>query len=104
MSEADFGLRDLGSVIQPCPLKQPRHWIEIELVGEDDKPIPFLEYRVKLPDSRVVTGYLDREGFARLDGLTQAGTCQVCFPELDQDAWAFVETFGAPKAGNPGVS
>jgi hypothetical protein len=89
---------DVGSALQPCPLKKRTHWIEIELVGEDNQPLPFIEYRVKLPEGKVANGYLDRNGFARLDGITQPGTCLVCFPALDEQAWTFLESFADPAA------
>ncbi|GAG47235.1 unnamed protein product [marine sediment metagenome] len=62
-------------------------WIEIELVGEDDEGIPGEKYRVTLPDGETVaTGTLDEKGFARVEGFAK-GTCKVCFPDLDKDAW-----------------
>jgi hypothetical protein len=72
-------------------------WIEIELVGEDDKPIPGARYRVMLPDGSVDEGSLDGDGFARVEGFV-AGTCKVCFPELDEEAWEFIESVGARGA------
>ncbi len=61
-------------------------WIEIELVGEDDKPIPGEKYKISLPDGAVDEGTLDHKGFARVEGF-KSGTCKVTFPSLDQDAW-----------------
>ena len=61
-------------------------WIEIELVDEDDQPVPGEKYKVTLPDESVATGTLDGNGFARIDGI-EPGTCQVTFPTLDKDAW-----------------
>ncbi len=61
-------------------------WIEIELVGEDDEPIPGETYRITLPDESVAEGTLDEKGFARVEGF-EKGTCKVCFPNLDKDAW-----------------
>ena len=61
-------------------------WIEIELVGEDDKPIPGEKYRITLPDNTVDEGTLDAKGFARVQGF-ESGSCKVTFPELDQEAW-----------------
>jgi type VI secretion system secreted protein VgrG len=66
--------------------EKKRSWIEIELVGEDDKPIPGERYEITLPDGSLARGTLDEKGFARVDGI-EPGTCQVCFPELDKDAW-----------------
>lgn len=63
------------------------HWIEIELVGEDDEPIPSEKYEITLPDGSVAGGTLDQNGFARVDGIRDAGSCDITFPDLDKDAW-----------------
>ncbi|MCB9845605.1 MAG: hypothetical protein H6811_06435 [Phycisphaeraceae bacterium] len=63
------------------------HWIEIELVGEDDKPITGQPYRITLPDGSVTTGSTDQNGIGRVDGIPDSGECKVTFPDLDQDAW-----------------
>jgi len=62
-------------------------WIEIQMVGEDDRPIPGEAYRVVLPDGETVAeGTLDDKGFARIEGF-EAGACKVSFPKLDREAW-----------------
>ncbi|MFA6045789.1 MAG: hypothetical protein WC718_12470 [Phycisphaerales bacterium] len=61
-------------------------WIEIELVGEDSKPIAGEPYRVITPEGTEASGTLDEKGFARIDYI-QPGTCKVSFPKLDKDAW-----------------
>jgi hypothetical protein len=61
-------------------------WIEIELVGEDKKPIPGERYRITLPDNSVAEGTLDDKGLARVEGF-EKGSCKITFPDLDQDAW-----------------
>ena len=61
-------------------------WIEIELVGEDNKPIPGEKYRITLPDDSVAEGTLDENGLARVEGF-EKGTCKVCFSNLDKEAW-----------------
>jgi len=68
-----------------------RSWIEIQLVGEDDQPIPNASYALALPGGTIVTGTLDAEGMARVANLP-AGMCKVSFPDLDKDAWMPVET------------
>ena len=73
--------------VQPCPLKL--HWIEIELLDADGKAVPNEAFTVKLPSGDVNTGYLNSDGFARVDAIPDAGTCQVSFPNLDSDDWAF---------------
>ena len=61
-------------------------WIEIELVGEDDEPIPGEKYKITLPDESVAEGTLDEKGFARIEGF-EKGSCKVSFPRLDKEAW-----------------
>ncbi len=75
--------------------EQQASWIEIELVGEDDQPIPGEKYKIILPDDTVAQGTLDQHGWARVEGF-EAGECQVSFPNLDKDAWEFIESAG-PK-------
>src|SRR5262249_43330690 len=41
------------------PLTDPKSWIEIALVGEDDKPIDAERYRIKFPDGSEFEGILD---------------------------------------------
>jgi hypothetical protein len=95
-----FGNNEAGSPRQGCPLtgqmgsppakeeeETESHWIEIELVGDDDKPIPMEPYCITLPDGVEVHGYLDREGRARVTGIPQGGNCKVSFTELDTEAW-----------------
>lgn len=68
-----------------------RSWIEVQLVGEDDQPIPDEAYAIALPGGKVVSGTLDEEGSARVEAIP-GGTCKVSFPNLDKDAWTPVET------------
>ena len=66
-------------------------FIIVELIGEDDQPIPSEDYAIALPGGKVVTGTLDANGRVKLEGIP-AGTCQVSFPKLDKEAWVPVET------------
>lgn len=67
--------------------EKKKSWIEIEMVGEDDKPIPGEPYRITLPDGETVAeGTLDEKGFARLEGI-EPGSCKITFPNLDKEAW-----------------
>ncbi len=93
----------VGSAVAQCPRKKdnkPKHWIEIELVGEDGQPIPWEEYLVILPNGAPAPGYLDQDGFARLDNIDPGGTCRISFPKLDQDAWETLDSLG-PKEPSP---
>jgi type VI secretion system secreted protein VgrG len=67
--------------------KKKKSWIEIELVDEDNKPVPGERYQITLPDgATIASGTLNEKGFARVDGI-DPGTCKVTFPDLDKDAW-----------------
>ena len=65
---------------------QKKTWIEIELIGEDDEPVPKEKYAIELPDGTKKTGALDDKGKARVEQLDQ-GSCRISFPDIDQDAW-----------------
>ena len=65
---------------------EEKSWIEIEMVDEEDEPVPGEKYKITLPDDSVAEGTLDNNGFARVDGI-DPGTCKIAFPDLDQEAW-----------------
>jgi hypothetical protein len=65
---------------------EEKSWIEIEMVDEEDNPVPGMKYKVTLSDETVAEGTLDGKGFARLEGIPK-GNCKVTFPELDKEAW-----------------
>lgn len=65
---------------------EEKSWIEIEMVDEEDEPVPSEKYKITLPDDSVAQGTLDNKGFARVEGI-DPGTCKITFPELDKDAW-----------------
>ena len=67
--------------------EEKKSWIEIEMVGEDDKPIPGEKYKITLPDDTVAQGTLNEKGFARIEGIAEPGTCKVTFPDIDKEAW-----------------
>ncbi len=65
---------------------EEQSWIVIEMVDEEDDPVPGERYKITLPDDTVAEGALDEKGFARVDGI-DPGTCKITFPDLDKDAW-----------------
>jgi hypothetical protein len=68
------------------PEPRPDAWIAIEVVDDDDKPVPNVAYRIQCADGRVRTGTTDRKGKAREEGL-QPGDCEVSFPALHETDW-----------------
>ena len=65
---------------------EPPHWIEIELVDDDGKPIANEPYLIELPDGTQRTGRKDGSGLARVDGI-DPGTAKVSFPNLDKTTY-----------------
>ncbi len=69
----------------PDPAKT--HYIEVTLVDEAGKPVAGESVRVTLPDgSTVAEGCTNEKGEYKVSGI-DAGNCQICFPDLDQNAW-----------------
>ena len=74
-------------VIKNCPVaKPPLTWIAIVLVDTEGNPLGGKRYRIQTPDEQVREGILDTSGNAREEGI-EPGTCEVSFPELDEEAW-----------------
>ena len=61
-------------------------WIEINLIGEDDRGVAGERYVVILPDGGRRSGTLDHDGKVRIT-VSAPGTCEVSFPDLDSEAW-----------------
>jgi type VI secretion system secreted protein VgrG len=69
------------------PDKDKTHYIEIALVDEAGKPVAGESVRVTLPDGKTLAeGCTNEKGEYKVSGI-DAGNCQVCFPDLDQNAW-----------------
>ena len=67
--------------------KDKKHWIEIELLDEDGKPIAGEPYQITLPDGTTIAdGTTNDKGRARVDNI-DPGSCKITFPNLDQDVW-----------------
>jgi hypothetical protein len=94
-SAASFGTNDVRSTSQACSDSKKdtisedskKHWIEIELIDEENEPVPGEEYCITDPDGIERRGFLNSKGFAREDGIENPGNCKITFPKLDKDAW-----------------
>jgi hypothetical protein len=71
---------------EPAPVEEVT-WLAIELKDEEGKPVPHARYLVTLPDGSTREGTLNKNGYARVDGVNP-GQCQVTFPELDGQSWS----------------
>lgn len=96
-ADSCMGFDDLDNAVLPCPsTASPRpetaispakkHWIAIELLDEQGKPVPGEDFRITLPDGSIVEDSLDSHGKARVNGI-DPGSCGVCFPNLDKQIW-----------------
>lgn len=66
--------------------KKKKDWIEIELVDEEENPVPGERYCVTLPDGQTLAeGTLDSKGRARVECI-DPGQCTIHFPKIDQTA------------------
>ncbi len=84
-----------GGSVQQQPVTPPAEelpdepatsWIEIELVDEDEQPVPGARFELRLPDGSIREGRLNANGLARVSGI-EPGTCEICFPDLDAECW-----------------
>lgn len=65
---------------------EEEHWIEIELLDDDGKPVSGERYFVELPDGSQLSGRTDGQGRARVQGV-DPGTAKVSFPDLDKKSY-----------------
>jgi type VI secretion system secreted protein VgrG len=66
--------------------KDKKHWIAIELLDDQNKPVTGEPYEIVLPDgSTLASGTTDEKGRARVDYI-DPGQCHVRFPKREQSA------------------
>jgi hypothetical protein len=65
---------------------EEEHWIEIELLDDDGKPVADERYFVEMPDGSQLSGRTDGQGRARVEGV-DPGTAKVSFPDLDKKSY-----------------
>jgi hypothetical protein len=53
----------------PAPKKEPKSWIEIEVVDGEGKPREGCSYRLDLPDGRTMQGKLGSKGVISVHGI-----------------------------------
>ncbi|MEA2563912.1 MAG: hypothetical protein QOH06_5416 [Acidobacteriota bacterium] len=68
---------------KPAPEPEQKHWLEIELLDDEGKPIANERYFVELPDGSKLSGRTDSQGRARAEDV-DPGTAKVSFPDLDK--------------------
>jgi type VI secretion system secreted protein VgrG len=87
MSPVQLGLLSAATFNPNAATNQAKtHYIEIELLDDQGKPVPGEAYTIVLPDGSASSGTLDEKGRARIDGI-DPGTCKVTFPGYHKDDW-----------------
>lgn len=71
---------------KPHPVAEPKHWLEIELLDDEDKPVAGERYLVELPDGSKLSGRTDSQGRTRVEDV-DPGTAKVSFPDLDRKTY-----------------
>lgn len=94
--------RGTGDPSQACPLLA-RYAIEVCVVGEDDGPLIDIAVELRQSESAVLVDKTDRNGAVRFEKL-EAGSYQLCLPDLDTEAWELLasEGLGLEKGSCPG--
>ena len=82
-------------MVTPCPADAT--WIEVQLVDMDQNPMPGEKYRIKLPDSSLMEGVLDKDGKVRFNNIV-AGQADITFPEIDKNEWDAAASGSASSA------
>ncbi len=92
-ADASFSDRAVGAGVLPCGAAA--HWVEFELL-DGGEPAAGVRYELRLP-GRVARGELNSRGKVRVEGIAQAGTCTITFPDLDAEAAEEGESAEGPR-------
>ncbi len=90
-------LRELHAGISPSEPEPPEpededevierlDWIEVLIEDEAHQPVPYIAYKMVLPDGSTRTGTTNKLGIVRYDRIP-SGTCQFTLVEVDTKAW-----------------
>lgn len=73
---------DLAELGEP---PQEEHWIEVEVLDADGDPIAGIEVDIRPPSGALRSGKTNLFGHVRVEGIPNAGDCQISLPELDEN-------------------
>lgn len=96
--------QEAGGGAAGCPAP-PAHAVEVQVVGEDDRPLPETAVELRKSEQEVVRGRTDTGGVARFDGMEERAY-RLGLYELDQDAWEVLgsEPLSAEAAASRGAA
>lgn len=79
-------LGPLDGVPEPVPPASVRSWVAVRVVDSRGRPLPQFAVRVDDPGGKRHDRRLDDGGHARVDGLTEDGSCVVTLAPLPDEA------------------
>lgn len=82
----DALLAPVQAAAAPPPRQTTKTWVEVCLVDMEGNPVGGKHYLIKTPSGAVEEGNLDGSGRVRINNI-DPGTCTICFPDLDLEAW-----------------
>lgn len=91
LPDLDADAWDQGNVKETKIEEEPWHWIELQLVDEEELPVPNLECVVALPDGGTRRLVSDDMGRIWVEGIQSPDDCMISFPALDAEAWEVVD-------------
>jgi uncharacterized Zn-binding protein involved in type VI secretion len=72
--------------VAPPPPATGTTWVEVEVVDNDGKPMPYQKVRVTDSGGTARIAYSDPKGIARVDGMAK-GDCKITLADLDRSSW-----------------
>jgi hypothetical protein len=70
----------------PASPEQPKSWVEIVMVDEDNQPVAGEPFLIKLQNGQQIDGTTGSDGSVRVM-LPEPAPCKLTFPNRDKDAW-----------------
>ncbi|MCP4245801.1 MAG: type VI secretion system tip protein VgrG, partial [bacterium] len=77
-----------GHEFEPTEIEeQETSWVEVELLDDQGRPVPYERYRVVTPEGKIKEGSLNKDGVAHV-ALSKPGDCEITFPNIDKEGWS----------------
>lgn len=84
---------DVVNLVDMCPeavsLREDE-WIDVAVVDQDDRPVPLVEYEIRLSNGCVRRGRTNEDGRLYYDEIP-AGHCEITLLGMDGDLWHLID-------------
>ncbi len=71
---------DLAELAGPAEVEDEWHWVEVEVLDADDKPVAGVECKIVLPNGQEKMCTSDDFGIVRVEQISEPGACKISFP------------------------